>query len=507
MTATCPTCESPDPKKHPAVQFEGEVNICRDPFHAPEAAPLDLRTEPEWLTALRTSMVTEIGALPIASSPKVIADLATGVAAYHLHPVHAELADARRAILTIAENVRGTMDNTADLDELPSEIIELHHAAVEAQDKVRALDRELRDVRGQSRQQAYEITRRNQQIGVLEDAAAHHAVAVRGYEEALQKSGVHVANLQFELRRQEDVVQALRGGRLDAFGDMETKLQAMREEMTADESGPHIISRMSVERAKTIAERHMLALAKDAAAYEEPYKVGRWAESEAERAERHKAAKVSQRLNAAMHKTSPVPPQTYQTEEVEDPMVNWRIEQDEAAAPSSDWRALLFHDLTEASDGKGRVNRGDARDIAASFIEPLRARLNGLEEDWNRERDGRLSAEHRLQQIDAPSPEMREVPVKELRDGDTFTGTFLDTRAKDEIRQLPTTAYVEFGMGAGYIVDVVITRPVSPPIAPEAALRALVAALKDPEVYAITAKDDVRAAWLDAVRALEGSGL
>jgi len=41
----CPTCDSPQPQLHPAVQFEGEVQPCKDSWH----------NRPDWGLAARSS--------------------------------------------------------------------------------------------------------------------------------------------------------------------------------------------------------------------------------------------------------------------------------------------------------------------------------------------------------------------------------------------------------------------------------------------------------------------
>lgn len=53
----CPTCHSPKPNLHPAVQSEGEVSPCADAFHrrvTPENTPAKIAETEELLARLRT---------------------------------------------------------------------------------------------------------------------------------------------------------------------------------------------------------------------------------------------------------------------------------------------------------------------------------------------------------------------------------------------------------------------------------------------------------------------
>lgn len=48
----CPRCGSPSPEQHPAMQFEGEVELCTDAYHL---LPTN-RNRPEYIKAVRAKL-------------------------------------------------------------------------------------------------------------------------------------------------------------------------------------------------------------------------------------------------------------------------------------------------------------------------------------------------------------------------------------------------------------------------------------------------------------------
>ncbi len=57
MNSRCPTCNSPQPHLHPAVQFEGEVQPCADDYHrtvTPSNTPARIKANDELLKQFST---------------------------------------------------------------------------------------------------------------------------------------------------------------------------------------------------------------------------------------------------------------------------------------------------------------------------------------------------------------------------------------------------------------------------------------------------------------------
>jgi hypothetical protein len=52
MTNRCPRCDSPAPHLHPAVQCEGEVELCTHHFHL---TPTN-QNRPEWIENVRAKL-------------------------------------------------------------------------------------------------------------------------------------------------------------------------------------------------------------------------------------------------------------------------------------------------------------------------------------------------------------------------------------------------------------------------------------------------------------------
>lgn len=58
MTNRCPRCNSPAPHQHPAVQHEGEVEICTHGFHL-KPTPMN---RPAYIAAVRAKLQQQAAA-------------------------------------------------------------------------------------------------------------------------------------------------------------------------------------------------------------------------------------------------------------------------------------------------------------------------------------------------------------------------------------------------------------------------------------------------------------
>lgn len=67
----CPTCDSPSPHMHPAVQYEGEVGICTDDFHL---SNFDGMNRPEYIKMVLDERAKKRAAQAAADASAIIAN-------------------------------------------------------------------------------------------------------------------------------------------------------------------------------------------------------------------------------------------------------------------------------------------------------------------------------------------------------------------------------------------------------------------------------------------------
>ncbi len=134
MLPRCPKCDSPDPRRHPAVQFEGEVQLCRHPWHSPTADEIEAKERAEALPPHErendpVKALAEKLRPSTEGTPRTDAFLKAGDAA---RVVRCSYADLERLVLQIADFARQLERELAGLAAMHRAAVSVAEAAIPA---------------------------------------------------------------------------------------------------------------------------------------------------------------------------------------------------------------------------------------------------------------------------------------------------------------------------------------------------------------------------------------